>query len=91
MRVTTVTCDRCKKVILEKDYSQIWPVKVVYGSSSSVHTQVEWCRSCTIEMGLLTVKAEKTIAPRIEPPPTIEDLIREIAYEVAQEEIGRSR
>jgi hypothetical protein len=36
-------------------------------------------------MGLLTGKGEETAQPRVDPPPTIEDFIREIVREEIQE------
>jgi len=85
VRVTTITCDRCKKEII--DLSQIWPVEVKISKFCGNHLSAEWCRSCTIEMGMIDSKDEVTAQPRIEPKPTIEDFIREIA----REEIEASR
>lgn len=77
MRTLTVVCDRCKKEII--DHDQIWPVSVHLKNYTKL--EGEWCRSCVIETNLLVRADEATTQPRVEPKPTIEDFIREIARE----------
>ncbi len=82
MRVLTVTCDRCKTEIDKTAVrnGQVWEIAVTRNGDKQ--QMAEWCRSCTIEMGLLNQGGkEETKQPRIDPPPTIEDFIREIVRE----------
>jgi hypothetical protein len=90
MRKTTVTCDRCKKEIVDKE--QIWQIKFswnCYPTEPDVSFQqpkAEWCRPCMIDLGLLgdRFRVTKEI-PNPPPEPTIEDILREfIRQEVAQ-------
>ena len=80
MRVTTVTCDRCKKEIT--DLNQIWPISVRINNGISTLKDQEWCRHCVLEMSLIKpYTPEDTKIIPIEPKPTIEDIIREIIRE----------
>jgi hypothetical protein len=81
MRVTTITCDRCKREIT--DNKQIWPVELRCRETSLLAAPVlsaEWCRSCCLEMGIWENK-EETVNPIIEPKPTLEDFVRELIQE----------
>lgn len=101
MHITTITCDRCKKVATtkeEKDAQEIMRVGVgvleTYRHSGQdsfrvqdcTHT-AEWCRACRDELKLnFHRKDEKT--SELPAAPTLEDIIREIAYDTAKEAIG---
>jgi hypothetical protein len=83
MRITTVTCDRCKRELSadEIEDGQPWGVEVRFSNRGTVHLKAEWCRSCMVEMGMLNGRYEETKQPIVDPPPTIEDFIREIVRE----------
>jgi hypothetical protein len=84
-RITTYTCDKCKKTV--KESGDLWPIKVVFGEFCSEAHKVDWCRDCCADMGLVEpIKEER----RPFPAPTLEDIIREIAYEEASEVISNS-
>lgn len=90
-RKLTITCDRCEKEIV--DQGQVWIVSVLFGPSNASpsahrarHT-AEWCRVCAVETGLLPQynPEDKKIEP-INPKPTLEDLVRELAREEIEKE-----
>lgn len=81
-----LTCDRCKRE-LDKGEALI-SVAVLYVFGENIYTNsssnykaasAQWCRTCCIEMGIISNKpgAEIKVTP-IEPKPTLEDFIREI-------------
>ena len=78
---TTYTCDRCKNEII--DLNQVWCVGIKYhfyggNYNNNARPEVNWCRPCMIKMGIMGTEEERKVNQPIEPPPTIEDLIREI-------------
>lgn len=86
-RVTTVTCDHCKKVIT--DQHQIWFLEVRYKNSTSYHTysdtfnmhrMIEVCRECLLHYGILTPQL-KPNDPVLPTTPTLEQLIRDIVQD----------
>lgn len=87
MRKTILTCDRCKKEV--KDLVEVGAGKrsIQYYSFSPSGTtyelfqlSAEWCLACCIEMGIAQPCKESKAQP-IQPPPTLEDMIREIIRE----------
>ena len=96
MIVTTYTCDKCGHS-QERPGSpkQLWDVGIgieVVGSSRSYSTSPPlfhakiWCRDCVTKAGLLLPsRTDEEKAPT--PPPTLEDMIRELI----KEEIDDSR
>ena len=84
MRITILTCDRCKKEaenLIEvgagerhHQYSYGRP-----GGYDFYQLFAEWCLNCCIEMGI--AKPTKDSPKPIEPQPTLEDFIREIIRE----------
>lgn len=87
---TTFTCDRCGHT--QDNDDQMWSVGLVYihgnrqlaygGGSNSVYKAAMWCRECMQAMKVLgSYSFEATKVPDPTPPPSLEDLIREIARE----------
>jgi hypothetical protein len=74
---TTYTCDRC--AVNQTTDEQFWKIGVTYATLNSSFPQPTFarrmhvCRICAEELGL--VPPATLPAP---PPPTLEDLIREI-------------
>jgi len=97
MRTTTLKCDRCGESWDPSDRRQFWPVAVVLGHEgagalsgygtklSHIVKQQEWCRPCIDTVGLLSGYQEPKPGEQAPPQPTLEDLIREIARETAEE------
>ncbi len=97
MQTTIITCDRCKESAEtkeQKDEQQIMRVAVgiwtqryssndAFSAADSTHA-AEWCKSCREKMGLFYHRAENPAHATL---PTLEDLIREIATEAAQEAV----
>ncbi|MEE9597935.1 MAG: hypothetical protein V3V96_14270 [Acidiferrobacterales bacterium] len=89
MKTVTYKCDRCKKEI-NHPKEQVWNVAVglecepkspsLFYSSCP---RAQWCRRCTEEFRL--VVAPSVPVPPLPPPPTIEDLIREIVQQEVEE------
>ena len=92
MKTVAYTCDRCDKVILEKE--QIWNVAVVAECEprvpdKSIHSWTEhkaqWCRECMERVGMVCLsklKQDPPTDPKTEDV-TLEDIIRRmIADEV---------
>ena len=80
MKKVLITCDCCKQTLGEAD-SQHFPLTLTFNGLSRFCDR-DWCRDCCVKYGLLepyTTK-DKQIE-KIEPPPTIEDIIREIIRE----------
>lgn len=74
MKVITYTCDRCKAsdTTNKIDINDV-TVTVLYRNNAKM--KADWCRKCLNEVGLNESIPE---VKRIEPAPTIEDIIREI-------------
>lgn len=82
-------CDRCEKQD-DDNKMQLWVVCVRYQSyskdsqnlysalSSNSTDPVQWCRECSIKMGIPLGSLEERKSVTNELPPTIEDMIREI-------------
>lgn len=90
MIVTTYTCDKCKHSQEHpQSPKQLWDIGIgietagcssYYSTSPKLAHKQMWCRSCVIKAGLFPpsrTDEEKTPTP----PPTLEDMIREIARE----------
>lgn len=71
------TCDRCKAADTTNEIDLI-PIKIVIFNFQSEVGRAEWCRKCLNEMSLNTALPD---VKRVEPTPTIEDIIREIVRE----------
>lgn len=86
MRKTILTCDRCKKeveTLLEVGAGLRNLNYHSFGPGATWHItgqlQEEWCRPCCEEVGFVTASYGKKEDKKGEvPPPTIEDLIREM-------------
>ena len=85
MRKTILTCDRCKKEV--ETLVEVGAGRRVksYGDDSRERMEVcqflaEWCLECCIEMGITKPWKESPAQP-IQPPSTLEDMIREIIRE----------
>lgn len=85
MKKTILTCDRCKKEVEklievgagERSYNRH------YGGGDTYELYqlaAEWCLDCCIKMHIAN-PCEKSGAQPIQPPPTLEDMIREIIRE----------
>ncbi len=85
MIVTTYTCDRCGHDQTKTE--QMWDIGIVIGHhpsradwSRTPNPCQLWCRTCVETLGLLPQGGgEKDAPPLPDPPPTLEDMIREIA------------
>lgn len=90
--VTTYTCDKCGNM-QEDDPLGMWQLEIKVGerTKSNYTSRMQpvkvglWCRSCVVKIGLLPPTKDDPPAPT--PPPTFEDMIREII----QEEIEASQ
>ena len=85
MRKTILTCDRCKKEVEKLEEVGAGRRVKSYGDDSRERMEVcqvlaEWCLECCIEMGIAAPCKESPAIP-IRPPPTLEDMVREIIRE----------
>jgi hypothetical protein len=79
MKKTILTCDRCKKEVNAADF---FPVEAKLKTHSAEdRNKKDWCRSCCIKFNLLPELVDMPDAKRQDPPPTLEDFIREIIRE----------
>lgn len=84
MKVITYTCDRCKSSDTVNKIDLI-PIKILLSDHNSAVKQADWCRRCLASYGLAKASEDiKNPIVKIEPPPTIEDIIREIVREEIQ-------
>lgn len=85
MSITTIyRCDRCGQEQQTKD--QIWQVQVTIGSIGDPHGQnkkhiADWCRKCAEAARLLPNYLHKEANEELPPPPSLEDLVRQIVRE----------
>lgn len=96
MKQTIYTCDRCKAVVPTDE--NLCRVKVVftnprqysYGNGldemGSRIPEADWCEKCINETGFATFNV-KANTPQVTPP-SLEDMIREIAASAAQEAVA---
>lgn len=82
--ITIYQCDRCGHEQQTKD--QIWQVQVTIGSVGALHSQnkthaAEWCRKCAEAAHLLPDRTHKEAKEELPPPPSLEDLVRQIVRE----------
>lgn len=93
MTTITYTCDRCKKVQAKRAdlYTLTLQAKNgEYGYSgheltvSSSIPAADWCRDCCVETGFVKWQPVEKQPPA---PPTLEEMIRQIAATSAQEMI----
>lgn len=80
---TTYTCDLCGHT--QDDSNQMWWVGVSIDQNrhtSQRYAKMDqlWCRACALKRHLLPFSDEKQKA-KAPPPPTLEDLVREIVRE----------
>lgn len=91
MKITTYTCDRCgesdqdNKIGLEK--VGVFVGKYQHYGKNCEYIQ-EWCQKCLLRTGLQTERnsGPTSITDKILPPPTLEDLVREIVREEVNSE-----
>lgn len=84
MKITTYICDNCKTQDTTNKIDLI-TVKIVLFDHSSPVRQSQWCRRCLASYGLVGIQEDpKNPVIKIEPSPTLEDLIREIIREEIQ-------
>ena len=85
--VVTHTCDLCSATWIKGEKGkQLWRMTVGITDQASaggdyLHQRkgADWCRDCAVKHGFLP--QIKTDPPRIEPEPTIQDLVRAIVQE----------
>lgn len=96
--ITKYTCDRDGCGHVQETSDQMWTVLVAYASVDTHYSNINserftrskeqmWCRNCMAKVGLLgfmRVSDEEKVQT---PPPTLEDLVRELA----REEIEQAR
>ena len=90
MRTTTYKCDRCGKEDITNNIDIIrvgvhvggYAVAHSFGSQEQpkIEYNQEWCLECRIKTGLRENPKKSVI---VQTPLTLEDLVREIAYDVA--------
>ena len=94
MIVTTYTCDKCGHAQNKNDqmwdigvvighhasiYGRDRTPASIYGRDRTPNPVQLWCRDCIEELGLLPPGGGAKDAPPLpDPPPTLEDMIREI-------------
>lgn len=93
MQQTTITCDRCG-TSWEKGAAnarQLWNIGIHLGCPclTSIGRRgdltAEWCRECVVKAGLIGQSSADDKQTVLEdPPPTLEDLIREIVRDEAE-------
>ena len=100
MRREHKVCDRCKAEGYD-DELQLFEIGVTcknltYQRAVESFPKQEWCKECVSQTALLGIsekeaeeRRQKSLAPVV--PVTFEDIIREIASEVAQDEISSNR
>lgn len=90
------TCDKCGHE--QPTDEQMWILGVGYrsvrkyggyGANDWSSREQMWCRRCLEDVGLVPI-AHKRIDPPAPPPPTFEDLVRQIADDVVREATGAS-
>lgn len=93
MTTITYTCDRCKKTVEKR--TDLYTLSLVakdgsygfQGNEMEVESSIppaDWCRDCCVESGFLKWQPVEKQPPQ---PPTLEDMIREIAATAAQEAV----
>ena len=81
MKQITYTCDRCKASD-QCNKIDLIPVKIVLFSHDSTVKQAEWCRKCLASYDLVGIREDITNpVVKIVPPPTLEDIVKEIIRE----------
>jgi hypothetical protein len=83
MKTTTYKCDRCGAEDTDNQIGLNF-IKVGYGqyiTDASCRPMVEWCHKCRIETGLQKPSEKMPGVKPGEPPPTLEEMIREIVRE----------
>jgi len=76
MSITIIyKCDKCGNEQTTKD--QFWHVEIVtsHYSSKCIQKEIDVCRPCLESFGINVPEEKEEALP---PPPTVEDLIREI-------------
>ena len=84
MITTTYKCDRCgHEQTKDTQMWNVWigyaclPYSRGYGQNGTAAKEALWCRPCMKKMAVLGAFVGDPIAP-IQPPPTLEETIREI-------------
>ena len=80
MKKVTYTCDRCHATD-QTNSIDLLPIQVQVFSFKSIVKTAEWCRNCLNITGLLSDTNPVLEVEKIVPPPSIEDIIREIIRE----------
>ena len=88
MKTVTYECDRCGNMI--DDHEQAWNLAITiaceprvpdhYPTWVSKERRAQWCRPCMEHYDLVGMSTGSD-AKRSDPPPTIEELVREIVRE----------
>ncbi len=88
MKTVTYECDRCGETIPEGE--QVWNLGIAIAcepDTEDTHPRwlkkehrAQWCRPCMEHYDLVGMSSGSDAKP-IDPPPTIEDLVREIVRE----------
>lgn len=95
MKEYTSTCDRCKNTetvevsttpkLKLHEVGVGWQQHTCYSNYTFIGLKQEWCQDCCIAVGLCAPENPNSI---IHPPPTIEDMLREIIREEVQNATG---
>mgnify|MGYP001583734811 CR=1 FL=1 len=80
MKVVTYTCDRCHATD-QTNSIDLTPIQIQVFSFKSVVKSADWCRNCLNITGLLSYTDPVLEVEKIVPPPSMEDIIREIIRE----------
>ena len=92
-RETKYVCDKCGHE--QENHTQMWNVKVFCEHVGHAHSgtfayhnpqkQEMWCRKCTEAVGLNTAMKDKDQSHVIQPPPTLDELVRKFIDEAVEE------
>ena len=85
-QTTTYTCDRCGAINTDEAVIRLERVSIVFGRyhTTTQHEEhsADWCLTCRIKTGITHTGFDTEIRHIPDsPPPTLEDLVREIIRE----------
>ena len=81
-KLTTYTCDRCKKTSEKPNFLHSITVMVGSRYGNNNGPTVEWCRACVVEAGITSWTPSPPLKKEDLPEAlSVEDLIREIIRE----------
>jgi hypothetical protein len=86
MITTIYTCDKCKKDVDKGGELFDVELSVTFNWGRKIIAKQDWCEDCMIVNSLQNyIPKNKENLEKITPPPTLEDFIRDMIYEVVSE------